>query len=91
VTQVVEGSGAARAGIRIDDRILAIDGLPTPDTATLVYELRRRPAGSAARVTLQRGKRRVTVTAMLDDAAASSASSGTGGMAPVSLTETEAG
>ena len=91
VTQVVDGSSAARAGIHVDDRILAVDGLPTPDTATLVYELRRRPAGSATRVTLQRGKRRVTVTARLDDAITSATVGGTGGMTPVSLTATDAG
>jgi S1-C subfamily serine protease len=84
VTQVVAGSSAARAGILVGDRVLAVDGTPTPDTATLVDELRRREAGSAARITVQRARRRLTVTATLDDAAGSSTPSS--GMAPVSLT-----
>jgi S1-C subfamily serine protease len=85
VTEVVAGSSAARAHVRVDDRIVAIDAAATPDTATLVYELRLRQAGTNARVTLQRGKHRVVVTATLDDAAASSAAAA-GGAAPLSLT-----
>jgi S1-C subfamily serine protease len=86
VTEVVTGSSAARAGIHVEDRVVAVDGTATPDTATLVYELRRRPAGTATRVTLQRGKRRITVTATLDDAAASTTTTQPAGAAPVSLT-----
>jgi microcystin degradation protein MlrC len=50
-----------------------------------VYELRLRQAGTNTRVTLQRGKRRVVVTATLDDATASAAAAA-GGAAPLSLT-----
>ena len=70
VTEVVDGSGAALAGVRVGDRIVALGATPTPDTATLVYELRRRPAGLRTQVTLQRGKHRVVVSATLDDAEA---------------------
>jgi hypothetical protein len=75
----------------VDDRIVAVDQTVTPDTATLVDQLRRRKAGSSARITVQRGKRRVTVTATLDDAATSSTTSTSGGMAPLSLTVTGTG
>jgi S1-C subfamily serine protease len=83
VTEVVAGSSAARADVRVDDRIVALDDTPTPDTATLVYELRRRQAGTRTRVTVQRGKHRLFVTAVLDDAAATTTT--TGGMAPLAL------
>lgn len=86
VNEVVAGSSAAHAGVRVDDRIVAVDATETPDTATLVYELRRRQAGAHTRVTLQRGKHRVVVTATLDDAATTSSTTTPGGMAPLSLT-----
>jgi S1-C subfamily serine protease len=70
VTEVVEDSGAARAGLRVDDRIVAVDATTTTDTAALVYELRRREAGARTRITIERGKQRRVVTATLDDAAA---------------------
>ena len=47
VTEVLPGSGAARAGLEPGDRITEIDGVRTADTAALVYELRRRPGGTA--------------------------------------------
>jgi S1-C subfamily serine protease len=86
VTEVVDGSSAARAGVKVDDRIVALDQIATPDTATLVYELRRRRAGTTTQVTVQRGKRRIVVTATLDDAATSATTApATGGMSPVAL------
>jgi S1-C subfamily serine protease len=90
VTEVIAGSSAARAGIRVDDRIVAVDDTATPDTATLVYELRRRQAGTATRISVQRGKRHLTLMARLDDSTASSATT-TGGMSPLSLTVTGTG
>jgi C-terminal processing protease CtpA/Prc len=85
VTEVVGDSSAARAGIRVDDRILALDQTATPDTATLVYELRRRQAGSRTQITLQRGKHRIVVWATLDDATATTTTTTPGGIAPLSL------
>jgi putative serine protease PepD len=90
VTEVVAGSSAARAGLRLGDRIVAIDDTLTPDTATLVYELRRRQAGVVTRITVQRGSHRVRLSARLDDAAATPATTA-GGAAPLSITMSGSG
>jgi len=67
ITDVTAGSSADTAGIKIGDRVIAIDSVRTPDTATLVYELRRRTAGQRVRVTVIRGTRTVQLTAVLGD------------------------
>jgi Trypsin-like serine proteases, typically periplasmic, contain C-terminal PDZ domain len=69
VTEIAAGSGAAAAGLLVGDRVVAIDAVKTPDSATLVYELRRRAAGQRVRVTVVRGNHTVHMTATLDDAA----------------------
>ena len=69
VTEIAAGSGADAAGLHVGDRVVAIDEVKTPDSATLVYELRRRTAGQRVRVTVVRGKHTVRMTATLDNAA----------------------
>ncbi|MEP6625854.1 MAG: S1C family serine protease [Acidimicrobiia bacterium] len=68
VTAMTAGASAAKAGLRVGDRILAVDADATPDTARLVYELHRRSAGERVRITVARGKDRVSMTASLQDA-----------------------
>ena len=87
IAAIEPGSCAARAGLHVDDRIVAIDGTPTPDTATLVYELRRREAGARTVITYQRGHRSARTGIALDDAATTTTTA-TGGMAPLSLSVT---
>jgi putative serine protease PepD len=70
IVSVDDGSAAARAGLREEDRVVAIDSTRTPDTATLVYELRRRQAGTRAVLEVQRNGRRLRVAVTLDDAGA---------------------
>ncbi len=72
VVEVAPGSSAARAGLQVDDRIVAIDGTRTADSASLVYALRRRPAGRRVRLSVVRGKRTSVLEATLDDAPAAS-------------------
>jgi S1-C subfamily serine protease len=72
VVEVIDGSSADRAGVRVDDRILAVDATETADTAALVYELRRREAGARTRITVERAKHRRVINATLDDASAES-------------------
>jgi serine protease Do len=91
VNEVVPGSSAARAGVHVDDRIVAVDDTATPDSATLVYELRRRQAGAMARITVQRGQHRVRLTARLDDATATTPVTTGSGVAPLSLTVSGSG
>lgn len=68
VTDITAGASADTAGIKVGDRVIAIDAVGTPDTATLVYELHRRTAGQRVRVTVVRGTRTVRLTAVLDGA-----------------------
>jgi S1-C subfamily serine protease len=85
VAAVDSGSAADRAGLRVDDRIVSIDGTRTTDTATLVYGLRRRPAGTRAVLGVERRGKPVRVAVTLDDAGATGATTlalstgGTGG------------
>ncbi len=85
VTAVIADSGAAHAGIRTGDRITGIDGVRTPDTATLVYELRRRPGGTRVTLTVHRaGTKTLHLAANLDDTG-SGALPSTSGVAPLTL------
>ncbi len=68
VTDITAGASADAAGLRVGDRIIAVDAASTPNTARLVYELHRRPAGERVRITVARGTHKVSVTARLDDA-----------------------
>ncbi len=68
VSEIAPGSSAATAGIRVGDRITAIDGRPTPDTAALVVAVRREPSGQRVVVTVVRGGRNHRLTAVLDRA-----------------------
>ena len=72
VVEVAPDSSAARAGLRVDDRIVAIDGNRTADSAALVYALRRRPAGRGVKLSVVRGKRTSVIGATLDAAPATS-------------------
>jgi S1-C subfamily serine protease len=78
IAEVDDDSAAARAGLRVEDRIVAVDSTQTPDTATLVYELRRRHAGTRAVLVIQRGGRRLRVAVTLDDAGRASTEAATG-------------
>ena len=69
VTEIAAGSGAAAAGLLVGDRVVAIDEVKIPDSATLVYELRRRTAGQRVRVAVVRDTHTVRMTATLDNAA----------------------
>jgi S1-C subfamily serine protease len=68
VTDITPGGSADTAGVRVGDRILAVDAAATPNTARLVYELHRRPAGERVRIRVARGSRRVVLSARLGDA-----------------------
>lgn len=85
LTEILPGSCASAAGLEVDDEITEIDGARTHTTASLVYELRRRPAGTRIMVTFKRGSRTRHVPVTLDDAATGATASQPGGMAPVAL------
>ncbi len=70
VTEIGAGSSAETAGLQVGDRVTAVDGAATPDTASLVYTLRRLRAGAQVRLTVVRGHTPRRVTAILDDTSA---------------------
>ena len=50
VVSVTPGGAAARAGMRVGDRILSVDGVPTPTVGALSAVLAERKPGETARV-----------------------------------------
>jgi serine protease Do len=65
VIKVVEESGAARAGIKVNDVILAIAGLPTPSREDLLGALQDHRIGTSLQVKLLREGKEMEVSAIL--------------------------
>ena len=55
ILRVIEGSPAARAGLRARDRILAVSGEPVQNNGELVRSIRDNDAGSWVPLTVDRG------------------------------------
>ena len=87
VTDIVSGSSAAAAGVRVGDRITAVDGVPTPDTAALVVAVRRRAAGQRVVVTVVRDGRSRRLGAVLDRAEPEGAGADQGPFTPPATTQ----
>jgi len=79
--EVIADSAAERAGLRPGDRVLRIDDLPIGSWDELVREVRRRP-GEAARMTLERGGERLTISVTPEAVVANGARIGRIGAAP---------
>ncbi|WP_312294096.1 trypsin-like peptidase domain-containing protein [Dermacoccus nishinomiyaensis] len=65
VASVAPGSGAAKAGLRKDDAITAIDGEPVTSPNALVGQVRSRTVGSAVKLTIIRDGRQQEVSVTL--------------------------
>ncbi|AMV73178.1 hypothetical protein JCM30471_15870 [Desulfuromonas carbonis] len=61
VTLVQPGSNAEKAGIRKDDRLLAIDGEALGDNFDLVYAVQQKQAGERGELQVERGGERLQV------------------------------
>lgn len=66
IVQVVEGSAAARAGLKPDDRILSIDGQEILDPAHLRTVVGSYNAGDEATLKIQRGESELELKATFD-------------------------
>jgi S1-C subfamily serine protease len=66
VTKVYAGSGAAKAGLRTGDVIVAVDGTPTPTLDALAQVLANRKPGETVKVTIS-GRRKTTLTVTLGE------------------------
>ena len=67
VVSVADGSPADRAGIRVMDIIVAVDGTPVRNTGDLEDILVKYRSGSSVKIDLLRGDERLTVSATLAD------------------------
>jgi S1-C subfamily serine protease len=57
VSNVVEGSPAAKAGLASGDVVVAVDGRPVDDVDSFAYRFATRPIGGVTGLTVQRGGR----------------------------------
>jgi Do/DeqQ family serine protease len=68
VANVVGGSPAARAGLKLSDLIVAIDGQAVDDPNAFDYRFATRPLGGTADIEVQRGGKPVKLTIPLETA-----------------------
>jgi Do/DeqQ family serine protease len=68
VANVAAGSPAARAGLKLSDLIVAIDGQAVDDPNAFDYRFATRPLGGSAQVDVQRGGKTVKLTIPLETA-----------------------
>ena len=68
VTQVTQGSPAARAGLRTGDLIVALDDQAIEDSNAFDYRFATKMIGGTSRIRLQRSGRETTVTVALEAA-----------------------
>ena len=66
VAQVTQGSPAVRAGLRIGDLIVALDGQEIEDANAFDYRFATKTIGGTSRIRLQRSGREMTVTVALE-------------------------
>jgi Do/DeqQ family serine protease len=68
VANVVAGSPAARAGLKLSDLIVAVDGQPVEDPNAFDYRFATRPLGGTAQVEALRAGKSVKLTVPLESA-----------------------
>ena len=67
VAAIAAGGAADRAGVRPGDVIVAMDGTTTKTVNALVAQLGKRKPGDMVELTIERGNKRLKVTATLDE------------------------
>jgi Do/DeqQ family serine protease len=68
VASVVPGSPAARAGLKLSDLVMAIDGQPVEDPNAFDYRFATRPLGGTAVIEVQRAGKPLRLTVALETA-----------------------
>jgi serine protease Do len=61
VAEVLPGSPAAKAGLRVGDKVVEIDGVPLGNREDLLVELARKRPGDRVEVVVRRGRRDFTL------------------------------
>ena len=67
MSDVVSGSAADNAGIKVGDDVVAVNGESITGQAALVATIRNLTPGSRVKVSLVRGGKPLEVTAVLDE------------------------
>jgi len=65
IREIITGSPAERAGLRVNDVIVRLGAVDTPDHIVFLQELRRHRAGETVQVGIRRGNDSLTVTITL--------------------------
>jgi S1-C subfamily serine protease len=68
VANITPNSPSSRAGLKLSDLIVAIDGQPVDDPNAFDYHFATRPLGGAAQIDVQRGGKLVKLTVPLETA-----------------------
>jgi len=68
VSNVIPGSPAARAGLKLSDLIVAIDGQTVDDPNAFDYRFATRPLGGTSQIDVQRGGKAVKLAVTLETA-----------------------
>lgn len=68
VTNVLPGGPAARAGLKVSDLIVAVDGQAIDDPNAFGYRFATRPLGGSAQIDVQRGGKPVKLSVALETA-----------------------
>jgi Do/DeqQ family serine protease len=68
VASVTPGSPAARAGLKLSDLVVAVDGQPIEDINAFDYRFATRPLGGTAQLDVQRNGKPVALTVPLETA-----------------------
>jgi S1-C subfamily serine protease len=68
VANVTPNSPSARAGLKLSDLIVAIDGQPVDDPNAFDYRFATRPLGGTAQIDVQRGGKLMKLTVALETA-----------------------
>ncbi|RJF70917.1 DegQ family serine endoprotease [Rhodopseudomonas palustris] len=66
VASVSKGSPSERAGLKVSDLIVSIDGFPVDDPNAFDYRFATRPLGGAAAIEVQRGSKPVKLSISLE-------------------------
>jgi Do/DeqQ family serine protease len=68
VSNVIPSSPAARAGLKLSDLIVAIDGQTVDDPNAFDYRFATRPLGGTSQIDVQRGGKAIKLTVVLETA-----------------------
>ena len=67
VAEVAKGSGAEKAGVKVDDVVVAVDGAPIRSMDDLILQIRRKQVGDEVTITVSRGGKETDLKVTVGD------------------------